>query len=140
MYFSSILSKTIKKGIFLHYDLIFQGLDIEDNLSPNSMRKNVDQLISRLASSPTQSPENIPENQGDIPKNPDNTSKNHQNIPQNHQEDGCNTSDEQDSMRKNVDQIISELATSSTESSKNIPKNQGDVAANQENIPKNLLI
>ena len=67
-------------------------MDIEDNLSPNSVRKNVDQLISRLASSPSQSPKNVPQNQGDVPQNTENTSKNQrdvlknqENVPKNHQ-------------------------------------------------------
>merc|ERR1711962_915359 len=69
-----------------------KGLDIEDNLSPNSVRKNVDQLISRLASSPSQSPKNVPQNQGDVPQNTENTTKNQrdvlknqENVPKNHQ-------------------------------------------------------
>merc|ERR1711962_1841605 len=45
-----------------------KGLDIEDNLSPNSVRKNVDQLISRLASSPSQSPKNVPQNHQNLSK------------------------------------------------------------------------
>ena len=39
--------------------LLFQGLDIEENLSQNSMRKHVDHLISQLATSPQEDSEII---------------------------------------------------------------------------------
>ena len=39
--------------------MIFQGLDIEENLSQNSMRKHVDHLISQLATSPQENSEII---------------------------------------------------------------------------------
>ena len=39
--------------------MIFQGLDIEENLSQNAMRKHVDHLISQLATSPQENSEII---------------------------------------------------------------------------------
>ena len=85
--------------------LLFQGLDIEENLSQNSMRKHVDHLISQLATSPQEDSEIIAGNAAKSSKKQDNNRlpKTQQNIfkkPEK-QKNSCSSSDSDEDLFPN---------------------------------------